>query len=137
MAGNMIDYFVVCETTISDEDSRVSLINIFDTINTKTLPLRSDKFYVAFSVFLDAKTVVKKSEMKIVFTQKSNKNDIYTATTDIKPFNNKGGYGLVKLTSGLNIGNDIQFDEPGFYIYTLYVNDVQIVHNEFRVRKEQ
>ena len=129
-----LDYFLLCENVINDQQGRISLINIFDTINVTALPAIQPKLCLAFAVYLDSEQQ-KRGEVKFKLdVLKPSESSLLSAEGkgEIKPVMSKNNV-QPKLAANLELAG-VVFDEVGLYTAHLYVGSKLISSTTFEVK---
>jgi hypothetical protein len=126
-----VNYFLLCESFLKDNSGKVSLINLYDVINSLEFPTMATNFVIALSVNLDKEEIAKGSvKIKVDIEDKTRKK-LYLSSSGAGKLASKSK----NVVTQLDLSRKLVFKNPGKYCAKLYVNDDQLAEFEFSVIK--
>lgn len=113
-----VNYFLLCENLLKDEKGRITLVNIFDTINAENLPVAPLRFSIALSIKLDEEDVVD-GQVKLGFEVLNAKNKAIAKAEGRADVPNTAG----NVVTVVELGGRILLDSYKEYTVKLKVNE--------------
>lgn len=129
------NYFLICENAILDLHSKLTVINIFEILNTKSLPVTIGRFFMVLN--LTVKNPLKsdsKLTLAIGIKSPSGKNiDIKLGTIEkeIDISNNHQNIGFL-----VDVNNFV-FNEFGIYKFIATINQKNVAFLNLEVKQEK
>jgi len=123
------NFFLLCENAILDDQKRLTLVNLFEVLNTNSVPVMHPQFYLVANLFI--KKSYKNKTLKVSFSiiSPSGKEVLTNPPVISKPvFKGKNEGFIVRL-------NRLLFSEFGKHSVKLLINRHEFASMPLTVRK--
>jgi hypothetical protein len=131
---NKVNFFLLCENFIADDKGRISLINVFDAVNSSTKVATPSKFVIAIGMRLSKQDLqVRKINMQASLLDPNSKTVFKGEGSGEIPEDKMGA----TVVSPLDLSGKLQFKVSGKYTARLFVNNKKYAETYFNVNLNQ
>lgn len=123
-------YFLLCENFIYDNESRVTLVNVYDLINTTDVPVVASRFMLAVSLRNITNTDLNDGKLSVRIEVVDKNGEKIANAEAVETIDTTKNVATV-----VDFSNAITFKSLGKHTAKLYVHDKQISDYEFTVKK--
>ena len=132
-----VDYFLLCEGSLVDSEDRYTLINIFDCVTSRSLPVEVKKLVVAFSITAAPDEIPEKISLKIQFLNPKGAMFFETeGEAERMEEDPTDPDKRLKVRASVDLTNAVPFDKYGTYHYRLLMDDIEMQTNTLEVLKK-
>lgn len=128
-----LNYFLLCENFVIDDNGRASLINIFDGVSAEKLPIRPAKFGIAFSIAV-TQDEARQSPFQLLIRVVNDKSD--KTVLEIKGVG-EGEATQGSLVSYIDLAGKVGIKNYGQYTIHLAINDTELATLPFAVNPKK
>jgi len=122
-------FFLFCENAILDDKKRLTLVNLFEVLNTNSVPVMLPQFYLVTNLFIKESFENKTLKVSFSITSPSGKEVLTNPPAITKPVSKGKNEGfIVKL-------NRLLFPEFGKYSVKLLINKSEFASMPLTIRK--